>query len=203
MLEVLDGIYVRSAQPDHAIEKERAGRAGPVGESSSWGRVVVVRRFASRVGTISASQHFACHVGTLHLWHAFCCAAFIMPRRYLFHLAQHLLRSSLRATLHVSHHLYLYLCLAHLPPARYAFSMITTVHSIRAELAALLVDQAEFLDVGYSTRHLGLYDAEWYTEAIRHQRIILEELFWDIPLGVRGTGASFARGMLFVSVNRE
>ena len=126
-----------------------------------------------------------------------------MPRRYLFYLAQHLLRSSLHATLHVLHHLYLYLCLAHLPPACYAFSMLTTVQSIRAELTALLVDQSEYLDVGYSTRHLALYDAEWYTEAIRHQRIILEELFWDIPLGPRGTGASFARGMRFVSVNRE
>ena len=81
--------------------------------------------------------------------------------------------------------------------------MIITVQSIQAELAALLVDQSEFLDVGYSTRHLGLYGAEWYTEAIRHQRIILEELFWDIPLGPRGTGASFARGMQFVSLSRE
>ena len=126
-----------------------------------------------------------------------------MPRRYLFHLAQHLLRSSLRATQQLSHHLYLFICLAHLHSLVYAFSMITTVQSIQQQIAQTLLDQAEFAELGYSTTRLGAWEAEQYTEHIRALRIELEELYWDIPLGPRGTGASFARGMQFVSLSRE
>ena len=81
--------------------------------------------------------------------------------------------------------------------------MIISVESIRQQIEQAVLDQAEFAELGYSSSHLGAWEPEQYTEHIRELRIELEELFWDIPLTSRPSGASFMRGMQFATISPE